>query len=75
MTFEGKAKLFQSEASYIELALTPKKQQTSSITLDTDSWKTNQAEFFCVRQVYFTNSCQQIWRCVNQPFTLFIHHI
>ena len=22
--------------------------------------------FFCVRQVYFTNSCQQIWGCVNQ---------
>ena len=31
--------------------------------------------FFCVRQVYFTNSCQQIWGCVNQPFILFIHHI
>ena len=30
---------------------------------------------FCVRQVYFTKSCQQIWRCVNQPFILFIHHI
>ena len=29
---------------------------------------------FCVRQVYFTKSCQQIWRCVNQPFILFIHH-
>ena len=23
----------------------------------------------------FTNSCQQIWGCVNQPFMLFIHHI
>ena len=23
--------------------------------------------FFCVRQVYFTKSCQQIWGCVNQP--------
>ena len=23
---------------------------------------------FCVRQVYFTKSCQQIWVCVNQPF-------
>ena len=31
----------------------------------TNSWKTNQVEFFCVRQVYFTNSCQQIWECVN----------
>ena len=31
--------------------------------------------FFCVRQVYFTNSCQQIWGCLNQPLILFIHHI
>ena len=31
--------------------------------------------FFCVRQVYFTNSCQQIWGCLNQPFIIFIHHI
>ena len=31
---------------------------------------------FCFRQVlYFTKSCQQIRWCVNQPFTLFIHHI
>ena len=44
------------------------------ITVDqaskTNSWKTNQAAFFCVRQVYFTNSCQQIRGCVNQPFIL-----
>ena len=31
--------------------------------------------FFCVRQVYFANSCQQIWECLNQPFIIFIHHI
>ena len=30
---------------------------------------------FCVRQVYFTKSCQQVWERVNQPFILFIHHI
>ena len=30
---------------------------------------------FCVRQVYFTKSCQQMWGCVNQPFILFIHNI
>ena len=29
--------------------------------------------FFCVRQVYFTKSCQQIWVRVNQPFILLIH--
>ena len=30
---------------------------------------------FCVRQVYFTKSCQQIWERLNQPFILFIHQI
>ena len=30
---------------------------------------------FCVRQVYLTKSCQQLWERVNQYFTLFIHHI
>ena len=30
---------------------------------------------FCVRQVYFTKSCQKIWGRVNQPFILFIHQI
>ena len=30
---------------------------------------------FCLGWVYFTKSCQQIWRCVNQAFILFIHHI
>ena len=30
---------------------------------------------FCVRPVYFTKSCQQIWVRVNQPFIPFIHHI
>ena len=30
---------------------------------------------FCVPQVYFTKSCQQVWGRVNQPFKLFIRHI
>ena len=30
---------------------------------------------FCVRQVYFTKSCQQIWVRANQTLILFIHHI
>ena len=30
---------------------------------------------FCVRQVYLTKSCQQVWERVNQSFILFIHHI
>ena len=33
------------------------------------------SNFFCVRQVYFTKSCQQIWVRVNQPFIPFINHI
>ena len=28
---------------------------------------------FCVRQVFFTKSCEQIWGRENQPFILFIH--
>ena len=36
--------------------------------------KQNQAEFFCVREVYFTKSCQQIWLRVNQPFIPFVLH-
>ena len=28
-------------------------------------------QIFCVQQVYFTNSCHQIWVCANQPFILF----
>ena len=30
--------------------------------------KKNSGRIFCVRQVYFTKSCQQIWVRVNQPF-------
>ena len=32
---------------------------------------------FCVRQVYFAKSCQQIWACVNQPFiyTCYTSHL
>ena len=32
-------------------------------------------QIFCVRQVYFAKSCQQIWVRVNQPFIPFVHHI
>ena len=83
---EGKAKLFQSETSYIELiALCVDRKHSehlrshstaimaldhSRLSLENKLLKTNQAEFFCVRQVYFTNSCQQIWVYVNQSFIL-----
>ena len=30
---------------------------------------------FCVRQVYCTKSCEQVWVRVNQPFIPFKHHI
>ena len=33
------------------------------------------SRIFCFRQVYFTESCQQIWVRVNHPFIPFIHHI
>ena len=28
---------------------------------------------FCVRQLYFTKTCQQIWGSVNQPFIYFLY--
>ena len=37
--------------------------------------KKKSGQIFCVRQVYFAKSCQQIWVRVNQPFIPFIHRI
>ena len=28
---------------------------------------------FCIRKVYFTNSCQEIWVHANQPFVSFLY--
>ena len=91
MTFEGKAKLFYSETSYIELIALYVHLKISNhlrshskaimaldhngLGLKNKFLENKSAEFFCVRQVYFTDSCQQIWGCVNQPFILFIHRI
>ena len=36
--------------------------------------KNKPRRIFCVRQIYCTKSCQQIWVRVNQPFILFMHH-
>ena len=85
MTFEGKAKRFWSETSYIELielALYPKNRNhlrsnsrairaldRSRLDLEYKSGR-----IFCFRQVHFTKSCQQIWGWVNQPFLLFMHY-
>ena len=56
-------------ASYI---CTRKNWQSSAITFKSHNgswspWKNNQPEFFCVRQVYCTKSCEQIWVRVNNP--------
>ena len=47
----------------------------SRLGLENKFLENKSGRIFWVRQVYFTNSCQQIWGCVNQPFILFIHHI
>ena len=80
MTFEGKAKV-----SYIELIalyVHPKNSNhqwshSRAIMALDHFWlvlENKSGWAFCVRQVYFTQSCQLICRCVNQPFILFIHH-
>ena len=43
--------------------------------LENKFFENKSGRIFCVRQVYFTKSCQQIWVRENQPFMLFIHHI
>ena len=47
----------------------------SRLVLENKFSENKSGRIFCFRQLYFTNSCQQIWGCVNQPFILFIHHI
>ena len=47
----------------------------SRLGLENKFLENKSGRIFCVRQVYFTKSCQQIWGRVNQPFILFIHHI
>ena len=47
----------------------------SRLGLENKFWENKSGRIFCVRQVYFTKSCLQIWGRVNQPFILFIHHI
>ena len=47
----------------------------SRLGLENKFLENKSGRIFCVRQVYFTKSCQQIWVRVNQPFISFIHHI
>ena len=47
----------------------------SRLGLENKFLENKSGRIFCVRQVYFTKSCQQVWGRVNQPFIPFIHHI
>ena len=47
----------------------------SRLGLENKFLENKSGRIFCVRQVYFTKSCQQIWVRVNQPFIPFKHHI
>ena len=47
----------------------------SRLGLENKFLENKSGRIFCVRQVYFTKSCQQVWVRVTQPFILFIHHI
>ena len=47
----------------------------SRLSVENKFLENKSGRIFCVRQVYFKKSCQQIWVRAKQPFTLFIHHI
>ena len=47
----------------------------SRLGLENKFLENKSGQIFCVRHVYCTKSCQQIWWHVNQPFILFIHQI
>ena len=47
----------------------------SRLRLENKFLEHKSGRIFCVRQVYSTKSCQQLWERVNQHFILFIHHI
>ena len=47
----------------------------SRLGLENKFLENKSGRIFCVRQVSFTKSCQQVWGRFSQPFILFIHHI
>ena len=47
----------------------------SRLGLENEFLENKSGRIFCVRQVYLTKSCQQLWVRVNQHCILFIHHI
>ena len=66
-------------ASYVRVVVVPKKYQPSSITFKSHNGQAldhrrlirpgkKSGRILCVRQVYFTKSCQQIWVSENEPF-------
>ena len=46
----------------------------SRLGLGNEFLENKSSRVFCVRQVYLTKSCQQLWVRANQHFILFIHH-
>ena len=91
MTFDGTAKWFWSETSYIELIalyVHPKNSNHlrshsraimaldhSRLGLENKFLENKSGRIFLGSTGLFTNSCQQIWGCANQPFIIFVHHI
>ena len=47
----------------------------SRLSLENEFLENKSGRIFCVRQVFLTKYCQQLWERVNQHFVLFIHHI
>ena len=50
-------------------------QDHSRLDLENKFLENKSGRIFLGSTGLFTNSCQQIWGCVNQPFIIFIHHI
>ena len=75
-TVQGKSKLNVRSRELIALYVHPK-NSIAIMALDHSrlGLENKSGRIFCVRQVYFTKSCQQVWGRVNQTFILFIHHI
>ena len=50
-------------------------QDYSRLGLESNFLENESRRIFWRSTGYFTNSCQQIGGCLNQPFIIFIHHI
>ena len=80
-TVQAKSELLKSYIELIALYVHPKNSiaimalDHSRLGMKNKFLENKSGRIFCIRQVYFTKSCQQVWGRVNQPFILFIHHI